>query len=114
MKSSQMTEEKAIKLLRIAFLVLLCQNILIFFSLNSTITFFIVFTVDLLGFFLLSVGYILFAQISAKKKVILGGGLCLLGWVMVRIIYQYILPIIHLEDFDKIHFSMPNAALPKP
>ncbi len=130
MKSSQMTEEKAIKLLRIAYLVLLCQNILIFLmpiainnilnflmqiiininnpTLISSITYFIVFTVDLLGFLFLSVGYILFSQFSAKKKVFLGGGFCFLGWVMVRIISQYILPIIIFGNVQ-VFFDMVSA-----
>jgi hypothetical protein len=70
-----MTEETAIKLVRFAFLILLCQNILWFLSqlvinrldIIAPIAFFIVFTVDLLGFLVLSVGYIL-SSFSAKKK----------------------------------------------
>ncbi|MFX0173110.1 MAG: hypothetical protein ACFE9L_14450, partial [Candidatus Hodarchaeota archaeon] len=102
-----------ILLIKIGSLILLVQNILILgfvylfqrmqsFKEMEIITFFI-FHLDLLGFLLLAVGYLCFSNQSLDEKPsYLYGGLALLGWVISRIITQYVIPFgIILHEYQE-------------
>ncbi|MFX0050597.1 MAG: hypothetical protein ACFFAJ_01815 [Candidatus Hodarchaeota archaeon] len=73
-----------------------------------------VFNLDLLGFSLLAIGYILYSTpISEKKLYYLSGGVFIVGWVIIRIISQYIFPFVLLEN-GRAYFDMLEVLTPQP
>lgn len=83
-----------ILLLKIALIILLVQNFLIVASPIVGPDFFnLVWYIDIIGFLLLGVGYVLYSmhEVNEKKNLFLLGGLLIVGWVIFRILWQFIL-----------------------
>ncbi len=100
--------------IRTGFLILLIQNMLILgivFVFTEQIQVlreipalpFLMLHLDLLGFLLIASGYIFYSKQGSKKMSLnLIGGISLLGWVICRIVVQYIVPYgINLREYQE-------------
>ncbi|MFX1255833.1 MAG: hypothetical protein ACFFCZ_29780 [Promethearchaeota archaeon] len=96
-----------IRLIIIAFVILLVQNgALVIFLGYLIVPFYII---DVIGFLLLAVGYLLYSsQKVEQKRYYFIGGLCLLGWVICRVLYQFIIPLLLLPQLLEECASYPN------
>jgi hypothetical protein len=95
--------EQADRLLKTAFTFLVIQNVLLTLGLFLYFTykfplFYLLLNLDLLGFLLVAIGFILYStQITEYKKYYFGCGLCFLGWLLCRLLAQYIIPFVFLQ-----------------
>ncbi|MFX1252626.1 MAG: hypothetical protein ACFFCZ_13555 [Promethearchaeota archaeon] len=92
-------------LIRIALVILLVQNGILVIPLGLVIYIYIlpIFPIDLIGFLLLAGGYLLYStqEVEYKRYYFLGG-LCILGWAICRVLYQYIIPFMFMPYVVKI------------
>ncbi|MFX1252627.1 MAG: hypothetical protein ACFFCZ_13560, partial [Promethearchaeota archaeon] len=84
-------------LLRIAFVILLVQNGSLVIYVGYFILVFFPIPIDLIGFLLLAGSYLLYSTQEVKnKRYYFFGGLCVLGWAICRVLYQYIIPFLFM------------------
>ncbi|MFX1535140.1 MAG: hypothetical protein ACFFDI_13025 [Promethearchaeota archaeon] len=101
-----------VRLLSIAFVILLVQNgalvILVGYFITPS------YIIDLIGFLLLAGGYLLYStQEVEHKRYYFLGGLCILGWTICRVLYQFIIPFLFIPQLVELcpeDYSISTAA----